>query len=109
LGRASEPPTPRRFHQDYDIEGETFFVAAESSRARRAWRNESVLLPELLLRIRGEQHELTDAAAVARDYRDTIELSRAREARSRKLRAAANVAVPEARASASWRPPVPHR
>lgn len=59
-------------------------------------RNEAVYLPELL-RMRGEQLELTDPAAALRDYRDAIDRARSSGARSFEHRATESLTAFEGR------------
>lgn len=59
--------------------------------------NEAVYLPELI-RARGEQREVSDPTAAARDYREAIEMARASGARSLEQRAAESLAALGARA-----------
>jgi tetratricopeptide (TPR) repeat protein len=59
-------------------------------------RNETVYLPELL-RVRGEQLELTDPASAVRDYREAIERARSAGARSLEQRATECLAALETR------------
>jgi hypothetical protein len=61
-------------------------------------RNETVYLPELL-RMRGEQLELTDPASAMRAYREAIDRARSAGARSFEQRATESLAVLEAAAT----------